>query len=83
MYLVSILDESTSAIIPTPPAISTALPWAPLIPPRPEVTNNFPFKFPSLGIPNFNLPAFNIVEYVPWTIPCGPIYIQPPAVIWP
>lgn len=32
----------TSAMMPTQPAITAAFAWAPLIPPRPEVTNTFP-----------------------------------------
>ena len=27
--------------------------------------------------------AFKTVIVVPWTMPCGPMYMYDPAVIWP
>ena len=54
-------EWSTSAMMPTPLAISMALPWAPLMPPRPEVTNKRPVKSWSAGIPSLALPAFRMV----------------------
>ncbi len=38
-----------------------------------------PRKSRSAGIPNLSRPAFKIVLWVPCTIPCGPMNIQPPA----
>ena len=75
--------SSTSAMMPTPCAISTALGCAPLMPPSPEVTNSFPLRSPSAGMPKTFLPALSMVLNVPCTMPCGPMYIQPPAVICP
>ena len=49
----------------------------------PEETNKRPRKSPSCGMPSFRRPAFSNVLNVPCTIPCGPMYIQPPAVICP
>ena len=39
-------------------SISTALPCAPLIPPRPDDTNKCPRKSLSAGIPSLSRPAF-------------------------
>ena len=61
--------------------ITAALGCAPDIPPRPEVTNIFPFK--SFAFLSIFLAAFKIVIVVPCTIPCGPMYINEPAVICP
>ena len=80
---VLIRERSTSAKTPTAPEISQALGCAPLMPPKPDEINNLPFKSPSCGIPNSLRPAVKIVLKVPCTIPCGPMYIQPPAVICP
>ena len=49
----------------------------------PEETNKRPRKSPSCGMPSFRRPAFSNVLNVPCTMPCGPMYIQPPAVICP
>ena len=82
-YRVWIRESSTSAMMDTAPAISAALPWAPLMPPSPADTNSRPARFPSAGMPSFSRPALSRVLKVPWTMPWGPMYIQPPAVIWP
>ena len=58
------------------PAIFPAFGWAPLIPPKPAVRK----ISPEGDNPTF-LKAFNTVMAVPWTIPCGPIYMKLPAVI--
>ncbi len=66
--------------MPVAPVIRIALACAPDIPPRPDVTKVLPFKL----LPGcFNLPAFNKVIVVPCTMPCGPMYMYDPAVIWP
>ena len=76
-------ESSTSAMMEAAPAISAALPWAPDMPPRPADTNRRPARLPSWGMPSFRRPALSRVLKVPWTMPWGPIYIQPPAVICP
>ena len=63
------------------PAMTPALACAPLIPPRPEVTNVIPDR--ESPAPQNILAALSTVIVVPWTIPCGPIYMYEPAVIWP
>lgn len=57
--------QPTSAITPTQPAMTAALAWAPLIPPRPEVTKTRPAKSPE---PRYRRPAFSTVSYKeqPW-----------------
>lgn len=50
----------TSAITPTQPAMTAALAWAPLMPPRPEVTKTRPLKSPD---PRYLRPAFSTVSY--------------------
>ena len=61
-------DSSTSAVTETQPAMSAALGWAPLMPPRPEVTKSRPFRTSGLS-PNFMRPAFSTVLNVPCTMP--------------
>ena len=81
-YLVSRALGLISATTPIAPAITAALAWAPLMPPRPLVTKTFPAR-PSSPVFRYFLPAFRRVMVVPWTIPWGPMYMKLPAVIWP
>ena len=71
----------TSAAIVIQPAILPAFGCAPDIPPRPAVKNIFPFGLSFFG--KILRKAFITVMVVPCTIPCGPIYINEPAVICP
>ncbi len=52
---------------------------APPMPPMPPETISFPLRSP----PKCLSPAALNVSYVPCTIPCEPMYIHEPAVIWP
>jgi hypothetical protein len=60
---------------------------APDIPPSPAVTKSIPFMFsPVPASPlafNCLRAAFITVIVVPCTMPCGPMYMYEPAVIWP
>ncbi|MCY1234829.1 hypothetical protein D9M72_474220 [compost metagenome] len=60
----------TSAQTVTHPAIFPAFGCAPDIPPNPEVTNKLP-----LGDFFIFRNPFRTVIVVPWTMPCGPMYI--------
>ena len=59
----------------TAPAMTAALACAPDIPPSPDVMNSIPDRFDSLSISRYFRAAFNRVIVVPWTIPCGPMYM--------
>lgn len=52
-------NVDTSAMTPTQPAMTAALAWAPLIPPKPEDTSTRPFR--SL-VPRYLRPAFRTVS---------------------
>lgn len=54
------MQRLTSAIIPTHPAMTAAFAWAPLIPPRPDVTKTLPDRF---STPKYRRPALSTVSY--------------------
>ena len=83
LWRVSIREAST-ATMPTPLAILMAFGCAPLIPPRPLVTNRWRTGLRPEARPGILRPAFRMVlEGSRARYLCGPMYIQPPAVICP
>ena len=75
MGLISAITETTFEMLP-------ALGWAPDMPPRPDETNNMPRASVCPGAKRLRA-AFITVMVVPWTMPCGPMYMYDPAVICP
>ena len=59
-----VYKRQTSAQTVMQPAMFPAFGWAPIIPPKPEVTKRPPF-----GLLLIFLKAFKTVIVVPWTIP--------------
>ena len=66
----------------TTPEILPALGCAPDMPPRPDETNSIPRVSVRPAVKRLRA-AFITVIVVPWTMPCGPIYMYDPAVICP
>ena len=71
-----------SAVMLTTPEMFPAFGCAPDIPPRPAVTKSMPLRSFCPGFIRLRA-AFMTVIVVPCTMPCGPMYIYEPAVIWP
>ena len=67
----------------TTPEMTPALGWAPDMPPRPDDTKSIPGISPPPRFWSCLRAALSTVMVVPCTMPCGPMYMYEPAVIWP